>query len=103
MTSPDLESLESLRAAIDDVDRALVEQLGQRRAAVDALARHKRAAGLPATDGAREEQLRGLWRAEAEARGLPPEVALAVLDAVLTASRRRVAAVVAGEDPADPV
>lgn len=93
--------LESLRAAIDEVDRAIVEQLGRRRAAVDALARHKRAAGLPATDPAREDQLRGLWRDEADARGLPPAVALAVLDAVLTASRQRVAAVVAGDDPGD--
>ena len=100
------DDLSSLRAAVDDADRAIVAQLARRRSAVDALARHKRDADLPATDATREEQLRAMWRAEALAHGLPDEVALAVLDAVLATSRQRVVAIVAGEvapKGADPV
>lgn len=93
------DDLRTLRAAIDAIDDAIVEQLARRRAAVEALALHKRAAGLPAVDPGREEELRARWRAAAHARALPDEVALAVLEAILAASRRRVEAVV--EDVAE--
>lgn len=97
------DDLDTLRAAVDDADRAIVVQLARRWSAVDALARHKREAGLPATDAAREERLRAMWRSEALAHGLPQEVAIGVLETVLTASRRRVADIVTSEEPPESV
>lgn len=91
------DDLDDLRAAIDAIDDGLVEHLARRRAAVDALALHKRNAGLPAFDPGREDAVRARWTAAARARALPDEVALGVLEAILAVSRRRVLAVTEGD------
>lgn len=91
------DELDALRASIDAIDDGIVEHLARRRAAVDALALHKRSAGLPAFDPAREDEVRARWMAAARARALPDEVALGVLEAILAVSRRRVQAVAGGD------
>ena len=91
------DQLDDLRAAIDGIDDGLVELLARRRVAVEALALRKREAGLPGFDPRREDDLRARWRAAAHARALPDEVALAVLEAILGVSRRRVQAVAEGD------
>lgn len=91
------DQLSALRAAIDEIDRALVEHLARRRTATDALAAHKRAAGLPALDPGREAELHDRWRAAARACGLPDDAAIAVLDAILAVSRRRMQSLVPEE------
>ena len=89
------------RAQIDAIDRRIVALLAERRRAVDGLARDKAALGLPAVDAGREAELREAWSRAASEEGLPPEVSLAVLDAVLGVSRERVRAIFRGDDPAE--
>lgn len=87
--------LQEARARVDAIDRELVRLLCERRRAVDELARSKAELGLPAIDREREAELREAWAAAAREGGLPVEHALAVLEAVLTGSRARVASIFA--------
>lgn len=89
-------SIDATRRLVDEVDASLVELLAKRRALVAELAREKRAAGLGAVDAAREEALRARWAELARAEGLPEQVALTVLEAVLRESRSHVREVLEG-------
>lgn len=90
-----MSGLDETRARVDAIDRALVKLLAERRAAVAQAAELKRALGLAAIDPDRERELAGRWTATAEAEGIPPDLALAVLDTILDASRRHVQALLA--------
>jgi chorismate mutase len=90
------DELHGLRLAIDAADRALLDALGQRLAAVHAIGEWKRAHGVGAVDPAREAALRGQWAERAAAAGVPGELADAVLRAVLDGCRAEVARLVGG-------
>jgi chorismate mutase/prephenate dehydratase len=51
------DALRALRAAIDDVDRAILERLNERARLVQQVGAHKRAAGAPVYQAARERDL----------------------------------------------
>jgi chorismate mutase len=88
-------TLAELRASVDEVDARIVALLAERRRLVTGLAEAKRAGGLHAVDSAREAEIEARWREVAAREGLPEEVALAVLRAVLGSSRAHVVALLA--------
>lgn len=77
-----------LRAHIQELDGELIRLLGRRFEEVRQLGRLKAASGLPIVDLAREAELRALYRAEAEARGLDADFVLTLFAIVLERSRR---------------
>lgn len=78
--------LAALRAEIDALDRTLVEVLAARREAVQRIAAHKKARGLPALDAAREASLIDAATARARERGVPVRLVREVLAAVFADS-----------------
>lgn len=76
----------ALRAAVDEVDHALLELCARRRSVVAALLARKRELGLPLIDPAREEALFAERRAFAGTIGLSPDLAESILRALLEAS-----------------
>lgn len=89
-----MDRIARLRERIDDVDRSIVRSLALRRKLVERIGEEKRSARLGPLDPAREDALRRAWARYAAEDDLPAEVALAVLDAILDASRRHVTDVV---------
>ena len=83
-----------LRSEIDTVDARLVAALAERRRIVEQLALAKAEGGLAPVDAAREDALAQRWAALAAHEGLPIDVALAVLEAILATSRSHVAATI---------
>jgi chorismate mutase len=91
--------LTELRREVDRVDASIVAALAARRLAVSKLAAHKREVDLPALDPDREAEVRAAWLAAAAGEGLPAELALAVLEVILTESRAQVMACVGLSSP----
>ena len=77
------EELATLRARIDELDRAWIDVLARRFEATRAVGRIKAATASPARDPERERQQRARTIALAEETGVPPELAMRVLDAIL--------------------
>jgi isochorismate pyruvate lyase len=73
-----VETMEELRAAIDEIDRALVALLAERAGFIDRAAALKRDCGWPARIEARVEQVIGQARAAAADASLDPELAEAL-------------------------
>jgi chorismate mutase len=71
------------RAAIDEVDSALLNLVARRRRLVSELFQHKRGLGLPLIDPAREAQLLVQWRASALKINVPASVAEKLLRVLL--------------------
>jgi len=100
VSGPDRAPLDALRARIDEVDRRIVELLGQRDGIVTEIAAYKRANAVPIRDLAREREIVTDRRARAHSIGLPPGVVESVYRLILAASRDRQASLRA-EVPAD--
>ena len=90
MTDSD-SSLNTLRAQIDEIDRQIVVALKRRWDVLAKIAASKSHARHSAVDVQRETELRERWRTMAEELNVPSNVALTVLGAVLSQSRRYVA------------
>jgi chorismate mutase / prephenate dehydrogenase len=71
------------RAAIDEVDGALLTLVAQRRCLVSELFRHKRSMGLPLIDPVREAELLTQWRATAQRVDVPQSLAEDLLRVLL--------------------
>ncbi|MDB4976174.1 MAG: Prephenate dehydrogenase, partial [Myxococcaceae bacterium] len=79
----------TLREQIDELDRSLLELLGQRMTVVSQLASTKHEQGLPVRDGERERELldsRAVW---ARQQQLPDELVRPLFGVIMRASRER--------------
>jgi chorismate mutase / prephenate dehydrogenase len=76
----------AMRAAIDEVDHAILALCAQRRSIVADLYALKARAGLPLLDPGREAELLAERRAFAERLGVPRELAAQIVRALLDAS-----------------
>jgi chorismate mutase len=94
-----MEDLERLRSEVDALDTRIVELLGQRLALVERIATLKADRRFTAVDPDRERDLRALWSRVARDCGVDEPCALAVLEAILEATRARVQARVAEGQP----
>lgn len=72
MTSDPDAQLQRFRSSIDNIDAALVHLLAERFKITQAVGEYKAAAGLPASDPAREDAQIARLRSLAEAAGLDP-------------------------------
>lgn len=77
-----------LRARIDELDAQAIGVLAERFRLVGRLALLKRDAGVPVEDERREDELRAAHERLAHREGLDPEIAEAIFEAVLAASKR---------------
>jgi len=82
-------SVAELRAAITDADEILLRALSARFKAVDFLKDAKQKEGLPVEDRERESELKKRWKERARELELTEELALLMLDFILTESKRR--------------
>ena len=71
----DCETMQDIRAEIDRIDVALISLLAERAGYIDRAAQVKTVVGLPARTVDRVEQVVANVRAEADARGLAPDLA----------------------------
>lgn len=85
--TPDPE-LDALRARIDAADRELLDLLARRRDLVDAVGERKIDLGLPVYVPAREEAMLRDRRAEAEQRGVAPDLVEDLLRRIMRESYR---------------
>lgn len=76
-------SLESLRAALDEVDAELIAALARRAALVREIWAYKQAHGLPRLDPARERVLKDRLLAQAVELGLSAPAVEAILGQVI--------------------
>lgn len=83
--------LSSLRAEIDRLDHELVTLLAKRRDVVRRVAAVKQQHALPAVDPAREAAMKARLAEKARKEGVPEELVLRVMDAILDESRALVA------------
>ena len=67
------EVLQGYRKSIDNIDAALVHLLAERFKVTQAVGRHKKAAGLPPSDPAREERQIARLRDLSRSANLDPE------------------------------
>ena len=75
--------LDALREAIDGTDAELVKLLARRAQYVSGVARYKEEHGLAVTDTGREQRMLARITELAEAEGLDPGIARAVLRTVI--------------------
>jgi chorismate mutase len=75
--------LEASRAAIDAIDAELIRLLARRAEYVTEVARYKEQHGLAVTDTGREQRMLARITELAEAEGLDPGIARAVLRTVI--------------------
>jgi chorismate mutase len=85
MTDETLPDLESIRDALDLVDRRLVEVLTERASLITGVISFKRAHGIPVVDRPREEEMLERIGTVAAEGGLDPRIARQVLRAVIDA------------------
>ncbi|WP_418969513.1 chorismate mutase [Alloscardovia omnicolens] len=87
--------IEKLRLHIDEIDDEIVRLLAQRFTTTEKVGRLKAAAGFAPLDAAREERQLARMSALAVECGLDPSIAHAYRDFVVTASKKRHAAIAA--------
>ena len=73
--APECNSMLEVRAAIDEIDAALVALLAERTSYIDRATQLKPAIGMPARVNERVEEVVARVRATAKNRGLEPELA----------------------------
>ena len=81
-------TIPTVRATIDDADDILLRALGARFRAIRHLRDMKREAGMSVESPSREQELKTTWKTKAHELNIPPELALLVLDFILTESKR---------------
>lgn len=81
-----MKSLDELRARLDVLDRQLLELVAERQAISTEIATVKRATGQSTRDFRREREVLLKARRDAEALGVPPALAEAILQALIRSS-----------------
>lgn len=77
------ETLANFRAALDVVDRELVERIGKRLEICRQVAEHKRQHGIPMMQPDRVRAVKARVAAMAEAHDVRPEFAVALYDLII--------------------
>ena len=80
--------LPELRKAIDDADEIILRAIAARFAGIEHLKIVKGQRKLPVEDLKREEQIRNRWKKRAAELGIREELALVILDFLLSESKR---------------
>ncbi len=88
MNTNDIATLAEIRDLIDEADKLLLLTLGKRFRAVGFLRKLKNATGIRIEDKEREEAVKDLWRKRAKESNVPEELALLILDFILSESKR---------------
>jgi|GEM_PF-1309306 len=81
-------TISDVRRAIDEADDILLKALAARFRATGRLKQLKRAEKKPVEDPERERQLKERWKERARLLGLKEELALLMLDFILTEAKR---------------
>jgi len=79
-------SLEKLRNTLSDVDRKIVKMIAKRQRIVSEIGRAKQSQGSGTRDYAREKDVLGMARAQAQELGLDPDLAESVLRQLIQSS-----------------
>ena len=79
-------SLDELRRKLSAVDRQIVDLIAERQRVVGEIGRNKRTEGAATRDYAREKDVLGMGREQAEALGLDPDLAENILRQLITTS-----------------
>ena len=79
-----MNNLQSIRDAIDAIDKSLLQLIAKRLQLAQDARPHKETV----KDAVREEELRTLWAGEAKESGLSEDFAKELLECILTESRR---------------
>lgn len=96
------EQLAKYRASIDNIDAALVHLLAERFKITQDVGRYKAAAGLPASDEAREARMIARLQALAEESGLDPVFTEKFLRFIVAEVIHHHMRIADQEPPADP-
>jgi chorismate mutase len=81
-------SIADIRRAIDEADDILLKALAARFRAIKHLKEIKRQTDMQIESPSREAELKTRWKQKAAELGLAPELALLMLDFILTESKR---------------
>lgn len=81
-------TIATLREAIDEADEILLRALGARLRAVRLLKNVKSDTGMRVESASREAELKAQWKKRAKELKIPEELALLILDFLLTESKR---------------
>lgn len=88
MDSKNIATLEEIRDLIDEADKLLLQTLGKRFRAVGFLRKLKNATGIRIEDKEREQRVKELWKKQSKEANVPEELALLILDFILSESKR---------------
>lgn len=80
--------MQEIRKAIDDADEILLRALATRFRAVAHMKELKRDAQMQIESSSRETELKALWKKRAKTYGVSEELALLILDFILSESKR---------------
>lgn len=80
-------SIADIRRAIDEADDILLKALAARFRAIRHLRDIKKATGMQVESLSRETELKTRWKTKAEELDLSPQLALLILDFILTDSK----------------
>lgn len=80
-------SIADIRRAIDEADDILLKALAARFRAIRHLRDIKKATGMQVESLSREAELKARWKTKAEELDLSPQLALLILDFILTDSK----------------
>ncbi len=83
-----LPTMDQLRAMIDEVDRAIILAFGVRQRLSRNMGILKRSQKNAVVDPLREEEVKALWKKRAIEQHVRPELALMILDFLLSESRK---------------
>ena len=81
-------TIEDIREAIDVADGAILKSLGARMRLIEFLRRLKKLTGGPIEDRVREAAVKQRWKTLAKEEGVREELALLILDFLLSESKR---------------
>lgn len=79
--------LSELRKAIDDADEIILRAIAARMEGVRQIAQVKQQRKMPIEDTKREDELKKRWKKRSTELGIAPELALLILDFLLTESK----------------
>ncbi len=80
--------LPELRKAIDDADEIILRAIAARFAGIEQMKAVKTEKKMPIEDPKREQQLKKRWKNRAAELGIREELALVILDFLLSESKR---------------
>lgn len=80
--------LPELRKAIDDADEIILRAIAARFAGIEQMKIVKAGKKMPVEDTKREEELKKKWKKRAKELGIREELALLILDFLISESKR---------------